>query len=230
MAIVETPQPLSIESFSYSWLIDLKPSLDQSISDSFRAVLNSSDESSFIEMDPNMPPSKRFKKLDKDFVFDFDFDLPCCEETPAAIVHADELFSNGLLLPLFDPSKIESSVNSSPLFSDGQKERRSSSADNGMKFRCSSLRRCRSLLSRKTFEKYLDFMCPLLEKIRCCRLKSKRNRGGGKRIWAVKSGSFSTEASPRTSVGSCGGDWRRSFDSEGSIHEAVLHCKRSIGM
>lgn len=228
MAIVETPQPLSIDSFSYSWLIDLKPSLE-SISDSFRAILDSSDESSFIEMDPNMPPSKRFKKLGKDF----DLDLPCSEQSLAAIVRADELFSNGLLVPLVNTSKTESPVDSgtdASSFSDGQKTRTSSG--DAMKFRCSSLRRCRSLLSRKTFEKYLYFMHPLLEKIRCCRSKSKRNRAADKRIWVLKnsSKSFSPQASPRTSVGSCAGDWRRSFDSDGSIHEAVLHCKRSIGM
>ena len=178
MATVEASQAPSIESFSYSWLINLRPSLE-SISDSFRAALDSSDEYSFIDMDPKMPPSKRFKKLITNK--DFDFNLPYSEQSTAATVHADELFCNGLLMPLVDLSKTGSSSDFSP-FSDTQK-RKVSFGD--QKIRCSSLRRCRSLLSRKMFEKYLYFLCPLLEKIRCCRLSKNKHRAGDNRIWAT---------------------------------------------
>uniref|UniRef100_A0A7C8ZHY4 Membrane-associated kinase regulator 6 n=2 Tax=Opuntia streptacantha TaxID=393608 RepID=A0A7C8ZHY4_OPUST len=216
---VEASQALSIESFSYSWLVNLRPSLE-SISDSFRAALDSSDESSFIDMDPKMPPSKRFNKLMNK---DFDFNLPYSEQSTAAIVHADELFCNGLLMPLVDLSKSGSGPDES-LFTDTQK-RKASFGD--QKIRSSSLRRCRSLLSRKMFEKYLYFLFPLLEKIRRCRLLKNKDRAADNRIWAEKNNSTcSPQASPRTSVG----DRRRSCDSESSIHEAVLHCKRSIGM
>ncbi|KAK9672557.1 hypothetical protein RND81_12G108400 [Saponaria officinalis] len=227
MSVIETSQPLSIESFSYSWLINLKPSLIESLSESFRAALDSSDESSssFIEMDPNMPPSRRFVKLENDF----DFNVPFSEQS----VPADELFSNGLLLPLVDSprpktySYSDSSRCASPFLD--VEDRRVSSGH--QKIDCSSLRRCKSLLSRKMFEKYLQFLCPLLEKIRLCKLKSSRRRSGDNRICPLRNNRVhhSPQASPRTSICSSPGDWRRSCDSESSIHEAVLHCKRSFG-
>lgn len=225
MAVVETSQPLSIESFSYSWLINLKPSLE-SLSESFRAAMDSSDESFFIEMDPNMPASKRFKKLDKGL----DFNFSISEQPTAAIVHADELFCDGLLMPLVDSSRTKEYSDSSPCAAPLSDFRHRNTASGDHKIRCSSLRRCRSLVSRKMFEKYLYFLFPLLGKMRCCRLLSK-NRAAGNGIWEVKNNkSCSSQASPRTSVGSFPSDWRRSCDSESSIHEAVLHCKRSIGM
>ncbi|KAJ6764871.1 KINASE REGULATOR-LIKE PROTEIN putative-RELATED [Salix koriyanagi] len=99
---MEASQPISIESFSYSWLVNLKPSLE-SLDNSFRASLDASDEASFIEMDPRMPPSKRFFINSQDFKFDFPI-----SQSPLTLVHADELFSNGYVMPLFiDPLKME---------------------------------------------------------------------------------------------------------------------------
>ena len=99
---METSQPLSIESFSYSWLVNLKPSLD-SLDRSLRASLDTCDEASFIEMDPRMPPSRRFFRNSQDFKFD----LPV-SQTPLTLVHADELFSNGYVMPFFvNPLKME---------------------------------------------------------------------------------------------------------------------------
>uniref|UniRef100_A0A803M027 Membrane-associated kinase regulator 6 n=1 Tax=Chenopodium quinoa TaxID=63459 RepID=A0A803M027_CHEQI len=195
MAIVESSQPLSIESFSYSWLINLKPSLE-SLSESFRAAMDSSDESFFIEMDPNMPASKRFKKLDKDF----DFNLPFSEQTTAAIVHADELFCDGLLMPLVNSSRNKAYSDSSPCASPLSEFQNTNTASGDRKIRCSSLRRSKSKI-----------------------------RAADDGIWVKnKSSSFSPQASPRTSVGSFPGDMRRSCDSESSINEAVLHCKKSF--
>uniref|UniRef100_A0A803MKW3 Membrane-associated kinase regulator 6 n=1 Tax=Chenopodium quinoa TaxID=63459 RepID=A0A803MKW3_CHEQI len=195
MAIIESSQPLSIESFSYSWLINLKPSLE-SLSESFRAAMDSSDESFFIEMDPNMPASKRFKKLDKDF----DFNLPFLEQTTDAIVHADELFCDGLLMPLVNSSRNQAYSDSSPCASPLSEFQNRNTASGDRKIRCSSLRRSKS-----------------------------KNRAADDGIWVKnKSSSFSPQASPRTSVGSFPGDMRRSCDSESSINEAVLHCKKSI--
>ncbi|GMH08935.1 hypothetical protein Nepgr_010775 [Nepenthes gracilis] len=215
MAIAETSQPLSIDSFSHAWLINLKPSFE-SLGESFRAVLDESDEAFFIDMDPRMPPSKRFSRCAQDF----DFDLPVSHQSSAAaILHADELFSNGLLKPLVDPSKVEAcgASGSTP----GSRALGKKALDS--KMRSSSLRRCRSL-SKKMLDKYMDFFKLLLHKIRGSKSRS--------RVRAVSSsinGVLSPGTSPRASVGSFAGDWRRSCDSESSIYEAVLHCKRSIG-
>ncbi|CAI8593919.1 unnamed protein product [Vicia faba] len=103
---MEATHPLSIESFSYSWLFNLKPSLDQSLefeTSSFRISFDASDElgSCFIEMDPRMPPSKRFFINSQDFKFDF----PTSQKSSLnTLVDVDQLFSNGYLMPLFDES------------------------------------------------------------------------------------------------------------------------------
>ncbi|XP_052186813.1 probable membrane-associated kinase regulator 6 [Diospyros lotus] len=216
---METSQPLSIESFSYSWLVNLKPALD----DSLRASLDASDEASFIEMDPKLPASKRFFRASQDF------DFPVAE-SPLDLVHADELISNGSLIPLFvEPLKMEAygaaadSNPAAPISSHAQKNLHS-----GNRIRCSSLRRCRRILSKQIFHKYLDFLRPLCQKLRgrrsCSRIEAVDTR-----MQEVNNWMNSPETSPRTSVAYSSGNWRRSCDSESSIYEAVLHCKRSIG-
>ncbi|GAB4858376.1 hypothetical protein Ancab_009848 [Ancistrocladus abbreviatus] len=191
MANAETSQPVSIESFSYSWLINLKPSLEN-LSDSFRAALDASDEASFIDMDPRMPPSKRFLR----YMEEFDFDLPFSQQSPpATILPADELFSNGVLKPFFDPSKVEGqcSSGSSPC---ANAPRRLASDS---KIHCSSLRRCRTLF-KHILERYMDFVRPLCHKI----------KGGKRRV-------IHPAASPRASTASSVADSRSSCDSESSI-------------
>lgn len=216
---METSQSLSIESFSYSWLVDL--------GDSFRASMDASDdyETAFIEMDPTLPPSKRFFNVNPQ---DLNFDFPT-SESPLTLVHADELISNGFLMPLFvkKPMKLESdydvissdSIPNSPTSSVTLNDSHSSRRVN----RCVSLRRCRTL-SRRVLLKYLDFLRPFCQKIRRCRLG--RCRSGKE----VKKWEYSPATSPRTSVAYSVDNWRRSCDSESSIYEAVLHCKRTIGM
>ncbi|KAJ4705916.1 putative Membrane-associated kinase regulator-like protein [Melia azedarach] len=220
---METSQPLSIESFSYSWLVNLKPSLE-SLDNSLRASLDACDEASFIEMDPRMPPSKRFLRSSQDFKFDFP-----TSQSPLALVHADELFSNGYVMPLFlDPEKMEAfeapdstlslptSSHVAKLVVPGSKTTRSS-----------SLRRCRKL-SKRIFQKYLDFLIrPLYRKIRG-RRSSSRVETGDTRVHVMNSWVYSAATSPRISVAYSADDWRKSCDSESSIYEAVLHCKRSI--
>ena len=223
---MEASQPLSIESFSYSWLINLKPSFE-SLDDSLRTSLDVSDEaSSFIEMDPRMPPSKRFFRNSQDFNFDFPISQP-----PLGIVHADELFSNGLIMPLFmEPLKIEAYKSSYSLpatpISSSHAPKHVLSASNS---RCSSLRRCRRS-SKRILHKYLDFLRPLYRRILGRRTVSRAENVVNSRMQEVKSWVYSPEASPRTSTAYSTGDWRKSCDSESSIYEAVLYCKRSIGM
>ncbi|KAI3669524.1 hypothetical protein L6452_40760 [Arctium lappa] len=75
-------ETLSVESFSYGLLVNQNPSLDIA------------DDGSFIEMDPNLSPSKRFLVHQ-----DFDFDLPT-SQSPTTFVDADKLISNGILIPV----------------------------------------------------------------------------------------------------------------------------------
>jgi len=90
---METSHPLLVVSFSYSWLVNLKPSsLEESLDD------DDDEASSFIEMDPRMSPSRRFFINSQDLKFDF----PTSQHSPlTTLVDADQLFSNGYLIPLF---------------------------------------------------------------------------------------------------------------------------------
>ncbi|XP_059304703.1 probable membrane-associated kinase regulator 6 [Lycium ferocissimum] len=221
---METSQSLSIESFSYSWLVDM--------GDSFRASMDASSddyETAFIEMDPTLPPSKRFFNVNPQ---DLNFDFPT-SESPLTLVHADELISNGFLMPFFmkKPMKMGSdydvihsdSIRNSPASSVEQNEPRLSCRRVN---RCVSLRRCRSL-SRRILVKYLDFIRPFCQKIRRCSRLGRCRSSNGKEV--MKKWEYSSAAtSPRTSVAYSVDNWRRSCDSESSIYEAVLHCKRTI--
>ncbi|XVF50916.1 hypothetical protein PTKIN_Ptkin04bG0142100 [Pterospermum kingtungense] len=220
---METSQPLSIESFSYSWLVNLKPSLD-SLDGPLRASLDACDEASFIEMDPRMPPSRRFFRNSQDFKFDFPI-----SQTPLALVHADELFSNGYVMPfVVNPLKMEAyevsdstptlptSSHAPDLDAPASKTNRSSS------------RRCRRL-SKTIFLKYLDFLRPLYRRIRGRKSSSRAESVDARVHQVMKKWVYSTETSPRISVAYSTDEWRRSCDSESSIYEAVLHCKKSIG-
>lgn len=206
-ASLQTP---SIESFSYSWLAS---SLEESL------IVSDHDEaSSFIEMDPRLPPSKRFIRVSSDFGFDFPV-----SESPLGLVHADELISNGFLVPLFvKDMKMEDHY--MPAASTSHKTTVHSTSH---RVRCASLRRCQRL-SKRFFHKYLKLLLrPLFYTTR-----RRRNQfeGGDVATSTNRNWEFSATTSPRTSVAySADDNWRRSCDSESSIHEAVLHCKRTQG-
>ncbi|KAK4339338.1 hypothetical protein RND71_040800 [Anisodus tanguticus] len=89
-------QPLATESFSYSWLLNRKPSID-GLTESPRPSYSSDDDEDikFIAY------SKRFFEEAQNFNFDVH---PVFES-----VHADEIFSDGHIMPLYlDRSKIQS--------------------------------------------------------------------------------------------------------------------------
>uniref|UniRef100_A0A2P2N2S9 Membrane-associated kinase regulator 6 n=1 Tax=Rhizophora mucronata TaxID=61149 RepID=A0A2P2N2S9_RHIMU len=220
---METSQSLSIESFSYSWLVNLKPSLE-SLDSSFRASLDASDEASFIEMDPKMPPSKRFFR---NHSHDFKFDFPI-SQSPLTLVHADELFSDGYVMPVFvDPSKMRSYGDSDSTSALPNSSHAPKVVGSAGKFRSSSLRRCRSL-SKQVLHKYLDFLRPLYRIFRGHRTSSRTDSADTK-VQVLKSWVYPAETSPRMSVAYSIDNWRKSCDSDNSIYEAVLHCKRSFG-
>ncbi|XP_023532781.1 probable membrane-associated kinase regulator 6 [Cucurbita pepo subsp. pepo] len=185
-------QPLSIESFSYRWLVNIRSSFE-SRPNSFRTSL---DEASFIEMDPTMPPSKRFFSSSSSRPsHDFNFPSPSPSPSPSLpLVHADQLISNGYLLPAYTASAAASPV-VEPLAKPVSS--------------CSLRNSCRRL-SRKVFEKYLNLLRPI-----CRRIQGK--------VEKLFHGGSSRPISRETH------QWRRSCDSESSIYDAVLHCKRSIG-
>lgn len=198
-------ETLSVESFSYGWLVNQNPSLDIA------------DDGSFIEMDPNLSPSKRFL-VHQDF--DFDFDLPT-SQSPTSFVDADKLISNGILIPVnsYDSYSTDTSnsIPVSPLSSITQRD-----VPLYRKSRSLSLRRC-NRLPKRIVQKYMDLVKPLW-----CRMR--RGRSDSSRVQGVENWECSTASAPRRSEACWAYNRRRSCDSESSIHEAVVHCKKTIGM
>ncbi|XP_039063320.1 probable membrane-associated kinase regulator 6 [Hibiscus syriacus] len=221
---METSQPLSIESFSYSWLVNLKPSLD-GLDGSLRASIDTYDEASFIEMDPRMPPSRRFFRNSQDFKFDFHN-----SQTPLTLVHADELFSQGRVMPFFvNTSKIEAyQVSDLTSTLPNTASRATDLAVPPRKSNHPSWRR-RRRLSKRMFSKYLNFLRPLYRTMLRGNISSGRAEGVDPRGQVRKNWLYPTATSPRISVAYSADEWRTSCDSESSIYEAVLHCKKSIG-
>ncbi|XP_022945773.1 probable membrane-associated kinase regulator 6 [Cucurbita moschata] len=211
----------------------LLPSLESSGNNPVRTSIDASDEaSSFIEMDPRMPPSKRFCRNSQDFKFDFPVSPPSL-----AIVHADQLISNGCLVPFFiDPLKVQTYEDEDEDFNPKSSHTQehvlplplplplpSNTSD------CSSMRKCRKL-SKKVLHKYLSFFKPLYQRIRGYKASSSKSENVARRSKSMKNWEYTYDASPRISVAYTADDWRRSCDSESSIYEAVLHCKKSIGI
>ncbi|KZV33467.1 putative membrane-associated kinase regulator 6-like [Dorcoceras hygrometricum] len=211
-----TLQCPSIESFSYSWLANLNPESYLASNDDEASYYH--DEAPFIEMDPRLPPSKRFIRVSSDLGFDFPV-----SESPLSLVHADEVISNGTLVPiLIKDSKRdrlgseECHVTTTTVPLSTQKTLHSSSRVVRV-----SLRRCRRL-SQRWFHKYLKFLFrPFF-----CKRRVISEFGHMNKKWG-----FSAATSPRSSSVTYSADdnWRRSCDSESSIYEAVLHCKRTHG-
>ncbi|XP_059302417.1 probable membrane-associated kinase regulator 6 [Lycium ferocissimum] len=195
----DSHQSLSIESFSYSWSVNTKPS-------NFDSMEEYEEEAAFIEMDPSLSPSKRFSNVNpQDFI---NFNFPISDQSPSD----QELISSTTvsIMKNIEPSSLNSSVT--------KKEVHTSS------------RRGLGI-----FQKLLDFLKPLCQKIRCANFGCKSNSSISTRSvegimynknWESSQG---TSVTPRTSIANYSeDDWRRSCDSESSIYEAVLHCKRTI--
>uniref|UniRef100_A0A1J3I8W8 Putative membrane-associated kinase regulator 6 n=1 Tax=Noccaea caerulescens TaxID=107243 RepID=A0A1J3I8W8_NOCCA len=226
----EASMPLvPIDSFSYSWLVNF-PSLEASIDDHHQIFEDSSSSSSsFIEMDPRLPPSRRFfinKSHESSFKFD---NFVSFSNEDHSLVHADELFRDGYVVPY--RSKATSAATeeeSEPLDTTTGKKIET----RGVKIKSPSCRKLRSV-SKWVLLKYLDFLTPLCRRLRRCRSAgSSGSIGIDSRIRVTTSSrsrvySEETTSSPRVSVAD---DyyWRRSCDSESSIYEAVLHCKKSF--
>lgn len=187
---METPLSLATESFSYSWLTNSKPSLDNLLPE----------------------PPRRLPGLSSYQNFNFDVSNL---QAPSPIAHADELFSDGLIRPVFvDTLKGECSHNT-----------RDSTETTKSSYSVSSIivsARPVGVHSlglpgkhRSTKKRFIDYV-RLLSRL-CCILG-----------WSRKSTKVGNVDKPEWEGTSKPiGTYR---DNENSIYEAVLHCKRSIGM
>ncbi|KAI0488084.1 hypothetical protein KFK09_027910 [Dendrobium nobile] len=240
---MENRSQISIESFSYEWLNNINPTFDfDSLEDSLRRSFEAQDSSSFIEMDPDFF-SIRWTDLEG-----FDFNLPAgCE--PSDLVHADQIFSNGLLLPLsttlkekqasfsadsaltrsvsmdfsktllFDRNHWDNSVstNTSPAYYSPY----SLPLDSGASKLKLPLNRHRKNSAWKILRQYLNFLIPLYKKVKKLKmisLRTTRSCGDSPISLARMTNEFSNIEQNRAF----------NWEFESSIHDAVLHCKKSI--
>lgn len=198
-------QPLATESFSYSWLA----TESSSFSNINHSVLLPEDHD-----EPN---------------HNFDFDISMSKTNPSSLVHADKLFSNGLILPQsidINPSSSSSSSSSpSPLLVVNPIIIRHHHPSPSS-FRKMFLGKWSKFVPGKIISKYVKCLIPMRESI---------GRGGRRRVddvnriaWEVKSWSTNNtpqvvspirETSPYCSA------W--SDIDETSIRDAILYCKTS---
>ncbi|KAF8034675.1 hypothetical protein BT93_C0863 [Corymbia citriodora subsp. variegata] len=202
---MESTKPLAIDSFSYSWLSNVRTSfdgLDESLRPSFV------DSESYPEKSQN-----------------FNFNVSLSQLSPT-LVHADELFADGIIKPFFagksDDQKFQTSKSlktcpNRSLYSFARKtilpairihwlasaRLRKSSVQN--------LRRCIASLRPSCF------------KSGCGRKSTKAD--ADRRFLELGSWNCLPQPSQPQSSASAyvTGDWS---DTESSIHEAILHCKR----
>ncbi|KAJ4960181.1 hypothetical protein NE237_020091 [Protea cynaroides] len=211
-----TVSSLSIESFSNSWLNNIiQYSFENSLVD------DPYDETGgFIELDPKWTPSKIFLSDAHDFSFNSYFD-----SSAPFIAYADELFSNGIVMPIFiNPSKVEVASNciveSPPPASISAKESSMGAlipSHRNKKLEQTLLSKYRRS-SKSIFQKYPSFLKPLCQKFRgSSRVRTSRAESAIDKICGSLS---SQEVSAQNRTHCSTTNWS-------DIDEAVLYCKNS---
>ncbi|KAL0373755.1 UNVERIFIED_CONTAM: hypothetical protein Sradi_3291200 [Sesamum radiatum] len=242
---MENSQPLATESFSYSWL-------------------------TVTHTKPSPPDNLRPNN--------FNFDVPV--STPStALVHADEIFSDGQILPVYadrsaknvDATNVTASSPACHVCSNSPSSPpRTSLVDKNKRF-LYEIKWIRSNSPTRILHRCLKVVVRQLCKgvgwsRKSSRVDDLERKAFEVRSWRSCNNSLDHEASPRSSSANysvvdvkktgddaCRGSrdvverWRSSpaqaspslspyrssnawFDAENSIHEAILYCKRSIGM
>ncbi|XP_027362233.1 probable membrane-associated kinase regulator 6 [Abrus precatorius] len=209
---METSVPLASDSFSYSWLSNSKSPADTLRESVYSSYGDTSEEFNFSvkSSDDLLPECQNFN---------FDISIP---HSPLLLVPADEIFSDGLLRPMFvDSSKVEfcNTPSDSTL-----NKLVSSFSSRTMEIHHGFLTRWRKS-TRRTLVDFFRYVNQLRQKVGRSR-KSIRVDDIDKTDWQVKCLSSSQTASPKLITSHPIGDLH---DHENSIYEAVLHCKRSIG-
>ncbi|KAK8939939.1 hypothetical protein KSP40_PGU020121 [Platanthera guangdongensis] len=200
------------------------PPSDDLLEISFRNPFDAAGGTSFPDMDPAV-----FSMRWADSIL-FDFDHPLHRES-SPLVHADQIFSNGQLVP---SSFMKKEASFSPVSISDSVLNRSVSLDSLntllTKRRSSTPHSCHCMPHNPTrkspmkiLRKYLNFLIPLYKKVR--KLKMISEQGKARRSYGVSSARMSGEFSGIGLVQS-----NQVFDVgiESSIQDAVLHCKKSI--
>ncbi|KAF3439942.1 hypothetical protein FNV43_RR18220 [Rhamnella rubrinervis] len=199
---METTSPLAVESFSDSWLSNINLSFNG------------------LDEEPRRAAHESSSATTQNFHFDIQ-----AFESHVSLLHADELFSDGLIKPLLVVPLAAGVSNTADSISSFCVSSKSVTTDEQISG-C-FLGRWRKVSKRilQKFFGHLIVVLPLCHKIEGPK-KSSKVDDIGRRTQAVKSWNNSPQISPRLSRVYSAGDW---YDIESSINDAVLHCKRSIG-
>lgn len=255
---MENSQLLATDSFSYSWLINPKPSLD-GLLESLRSSLDFSSET--------VPVDHHLNKILKDDE-DFDFNVFPGSRSSSGLVDADEIFFEGCIKPVFpNRTKMQAST-SVPATPISSVSSRAVSVSSAYRSQYYSSRKW-TKPSNKFLQKCFSLIRPFCQGFGCSR-KNIRVDDLERKFLEVRSGSNSQQASPDRQTAYSAGNgptvkqkrnaldlykrqqnqdvksWSNSpqaspprspllytdarCDIESSIHEAILHCKRSFGM
>jgi len=199
---METSLPLASDSFSYSWLSNSNKSHVSYLDDEpHRDSFNSFYEDSTSNNSQN-----------------FNFGT-CISQSNVVLVHADEIFSDGFLKPFFnDSSKIEFFSNTSEPI---QTKIDTTFSSRNMEIRHGFVTRLRKS-TWSTLVQFLRYFKTLRHKMERSSRKMTRDNDIYKTDRLVKSLSRSSQKS--SPIGNF------HVDHDDRIYEAVLHCKRSIGI
>ncbi|XP_019433410.1 PREDICTED: probable membrane-associated kinase regulator 6 [Lupinus angustifolius] len=212
--------PLASDIFSYSWLSNSIFPFDGLVDPHIESVYSFYGNSEFNSIKTNSDNSVAESQS-------FNFD-PSIIHSPFFIVHADELFSDGILRPVFfGPTNLKScnTLESDPIQTKhGSSFSSKSDSPRTVEIHQCFLRRWRKSTRRNLVE-FFRYVNKLCHKVRYSR-KSMRIGDIGKTDWKVKSLSNSQPSSPIPITNHPIGNLH---DHENSIYEAVIHCKRSIG-
>lgn len=209
---MESSQSLAIESFSDSWLTSISSSLE-SLQEPLRASLDSSHEATAEELEYRISKLK----ISLEEVQNFHFDVPS-SPCPEAVVDADQLFSKGLIKPVFISQSKTEAYSSLDLVSKMHSSFSTSAVVPTVHIHCHIFRRWRKAPLR-ILQKCFRYLRPLCHKISGSIQSTSTDDIDG-RAKQIKGQNNLPQASPGTT------DWSH---IESSIYEAVLHCKRSIG-
>ncbi|KAJ7951209.1 putative Membrane-associated kinase regulator-like protein [Quillaja saponaria] len=215
---METSQSLAVESFSDSWLSNVNSFLDVH-DDPFSISLHSFHEAIFEESGCMISKYHRYPEEAQNF----EFNVPISESS-FTLVHADQIFSRGIIKPnISDPSRINTILTSEPypVMISSSSSLSYGTVNSAVRISCHFLERWRKL-SKQILKKCFKHFC---HEVRCSRKRARVNDidriAREMKSWSSPSKSTRSEGADHSSLGA----WS---DTESSIYEAVLHCKRSI--
>lgn len=229
---MEPSRPLAVESFSESWLSDAARFSFFSGFDEKSFGRSPKSTSYATTIGTRKTLANRFNEESHNFDFGIN---PAASECQPYLVHADELFSDGLIRPIFgnplatQVSNYTRASNISPSLHVSSISLKNGNPNIQISC-CWYLGRWRKLVSKRILKKIFGYLLvvPFCHKIGGSR-KSVKVDDIGLRTMEVRSMNNSPQTSPhrsRVRVYSAV-DW---YDSESSINDAILHCKKSIGM